>query len=170
MSLIVETGAGSPDSESYVSVADATTYHASRGNAAWAALATDALREQALRKATDYIAQQYRGKWKGYRSNTTQALDWPRRAVPIEDSAIVNYIPFNSIPEEVKNACCELALRASAADLSPDLERATASESVGSLSVTYVQGAPQNTVYRAIDQLLRPLLINGGTGMQIVRA
>ena len=49
MSLIVEDGTGKSTSESYISVADASTYFAARAVTSWAALATDALREAALR-------------------------------------------------------------------------------------------------------------------------
>ena len=78
MSLICEDGSGKSDSESYISVADASSYHTARGNTAWAALATDALREAALRRATDYMRQAYRSRWQGYKVNEDQALDWPR--------------------------------------------------------------------------------------------
>jgi hypothetical protein len=42
MTLIVETGQGLPDAESFISVADADTYFTARGNAVWAALTDDA--------------------------------------------------------------------------------------------------------------------------------
>ena len=35
MSLVTEDGTGLPTAESYISVADATTYHTARGNAVW---------------------------------------------------------------------------------------------------------------------------------------
>ena len=81
MSLIVEDGTGRADAESYASVSVADAYHTARGNTAWAALATTALKEAALRKATDYLGQTYGLRWKGYRMTTTQALDWPRELV-----------------------------------------------------------------------------------------
>lgn len=168
MALIVETGSNVVGAESYLSVSDADTYHANRGNAAWAALTTTET-EQALRKATDYM-QTYRKRWKGYRSYATQPLDWPRRTILIDDSVLNSWIPYDSIPTEIKNACAELALRAAAGELAPDLERAVASETVGPISTTYVQGAPQYTQYRAIDMMLRPLLKNGGNGVSLVRA
>lgn len=171
MAIIVEDGTGLPNSESYVSVSDATTYHANRGNSAWTALATDALREQALRKATDYLMQAYRSRWKGYRTKpSTQALDWPRQGVVVDDAYLIEYVDDNIIPDELKNACCELALKSVSGELAPDIERETASETVGSLSVSYFQGSKQHTVYRAIDMMLRPLLKNGGSGLQIQRA
>lgn len=51
MSLVTEDGTAKADAESYCTVAFATTYHSDRGNAAWAALASDTVREQLLRPA-----------------------------------------------------------------------------------------------------------------------
>jgi hypothetical protein len=43
----------------YGSLVGAATYHSDRGNAAWAAAASDALRTAALVRATDYIKYRY---------------------------------------------------------------------------------------------------------------
>ena len=168
MSLICEDGSGKSDSESYISVADASNYHTVRGNTAWAALTTDALREAALRKATDFMRQAYRSRWQGYKVNEEQALDWPRYNVEVEGYAVDSDI----VPTEVKNACAELALRASAADLNPDLTQGVLSEQVGSIQVTYDKASPQFTRYRAIDALLSPYLKAGGGGcsMGVIRS
>ena len=168
MSLICEDGSGKSDSESYISVADASSYHTARGNTAWAALATDALREAALRKATDFMRQVYRSRWQGYKVNEDQALDWPRYDVEVEGYAVDSDI----VPTEVKNACAELALKASAAELNPDLTQGVLSETVGSISVTYDKASPQFTRYRAIDAILSPYLKAGGGGcsMGVIRS
>ena len=168
MSLIVEDGSIVSGAESYISVEDASAYHAARGNAAWAALTTDALREAALRRATDYMRQAYRSRWQGYKVNEDQALDWPRYDVEVEGYAVDSDI----VPTEVKNACAELALRASAADLNPDLTQGVLSEQVGSIQVTYDKASPQFTRYRAIDALLSPYLKAGGGGcsMGVIRS
>ena len=168
MALIVEDGSGKSDSESYISVADASTYHAARGNTAWAALATDALREAALRKATDFMRQVYRSRWQGYKVNEDQALDWPRYYVEVEGYAIDSDI----VPTEIKNACAELALRASAADLNPDLTQGVAREKVGQIEVEYDKASPQFTRYKAIDAILSPYLKAGGGGcsMGVIRS
>ena len=168
MSLICEDGSGKSDSESYISVADASSYHTARGNTAWAALATDALREAALRRATDYMRQAYRSRWQGYKVNEDQALDWPRYDVEVEGYAVDSDI----VPTEVKNACAELALKASAAELNPDLTQGVLSETVGSISVTYDKASPQFTRYRAIDAIISPYLNAGGGGcsMGLIRS
>lgn len=172
MALEVETGLGSAIAESYASVVDANLYHANRGNAAWAALASDSLREQALRKATEYITANYFGRWKGVRTYpTVQALDWPRYNVLRENDGFVDiYLPSTTIPAELKNATCQVALISLDEDLMPNLERQTRSESVGDLSVTYEPGSPQYTIFRSVDLMLRPLLEAGGNSMEIVRS
>ena len=168
MALEVEDGTGKSTAESYISVADASTYHTARGNAAWAALATDALREAALRRATDYMRQAYRSRWQGYKVNEDQALDWPRYDVEVEGYAVDSDI----VPTEVKNVCAELALRASAAELNPDLTQGVLSEQVGSIQVTYDKASPQFTRYRAIDAIISPYLKAGGGGcsMGVIRS
>lgn len=169
MSLVTENGSGLADAESYISVADATAYHAARGNAAWAALASDAIREQALRKATDYLGQMYRDRWNGYRVSTTQALDWPRYEAPRRDQpGIANY-PSDAVPEEVAKACAELALRAAAGELVEDEDQRIAAVSAGSVSVTFQPGSSPRKHYPAVDGLLRPVLKSGG-GIAMVRA
>lgn len=169
MTLIVEDGTNVSGAESYQTVSGADTYHSNRGNTDWDSLTTTA-KEQALRKATDYMQQAYRGMWKGYRTNTSQALDWPRQCVVLDDSFWDNEVSYNTIPNEIKAACSELALRASAADLIDDHERATISESIGSISVTYAQGASQDKVYRSIDMMLRPFFSYGLNTVHLVRS
>jgi hypothetical protein len=161
MALIVEDGTGLANAESYISVVDASAYHTARGNSAWAALASDALREQALRKATDYIEQVYRLSWKGRRVTDTQALSWPRYEVCREDG--YSYYASDAVPTEVKNACAELALKASADTLAPDLEQAVVREKIGPIETEYDKNSPQFTQYRAVNNLLAPLL-NGLSG------
>ena len=154
--LIVETGNAAIDSESFCSVADATTYHSNRGNASWLALATDELREQALRKATDYLEKVYSQQWQGLRVNSTQALSFPRHSVVIN-----HYVTSSSaIPQILINAQCELALKAAAGELLADQEKVVLREKVGSLEVEYSPYSRQSVRYTAIESLLRPLLAN----------
>lgn len=170
MPLIVENGTIVAGAESYISAAGADTYHGNFGNTAWALLDTPT-KEGNLRKATAYLQQAYRFRWKGTRAGTSQALDWPRFGVYVEDVAFAGlpyYVGTNVVPVEVQQACAELALKALAGPLAPDLERATAMEKVGSIQVEYVPGGPQYTRYRAIDLMLRPYLDQ--SGVKLVRA
>ncbi len=177
MSLIVEDGTGLATAETYISVADAVTYHAARGNTAWAALATDALREQALRRAADYMTQAYRLRWKGNRKTTTQALDWPRSWVylqPVTTPGIGDYpylVSDTSVPVDVARACAELALRAAALGTTPmlaDTGQTVTSEKVGPLEVHYGEFSPATTRYSAIDAAMAPYLTANG-GAQVLR-
>jgi hypothetical protein len=177
MTLEVEDGTANANAESYISVADATTYHAARGNAAWAALATDAIREQHLRKATEHMLGEYRLKWAGVRLTATQALDWPRAYVPRQDYYVAVgtvdgalYYPQDEVPIEVARACAELALRSIDGVLAADATRAVRREKVDVLEVEYEPGAKDETKYTAVDALLRPFMRSGSGSMRLVRA
>lgn len=61
--------------DAYDSVANVDAYWADRGNAAWAAL-TEVVKEQNIRKATDYIDRNFR--FIGNRATASQRLEWPR--------------------------------------------------------------------------------------------
>jgi hypothetical protein len=128
---------------------------------------TDALKEAALRKATDFMRQIYRSKWQGVKVDEDQALDWPRYDVVVEGYAIDSDI----VPTEVKNACAELALRASAGDLLADQTQGVIREKVGQIEVEYDRSSPQQARYSAIDAMLAPYLLAGGSGtsMRIIR-
>ena len=67
MSLIVEDATGLSTAESYLSVANADTYHASyTGSTAWSGASTGT-KERALRRATQYLDSVYGGRWLGER-------------------------------------------------------------------------------------------------------
>lgn len=176
MALVTEDGTGLANAESLCSVADATAHHAARGNAAWASLASDTVREQCLRKATEYLQQVYSQAWAGYRTTTTQALDWPRHSVPRRDIASVGYLlasywDSDEVPVAVQRACAELALKASSADLLADIGTPAIEKTVGPITMKYAEGARQTKRYTAIEGMLAPFLKAGGTGaVAVVRA
>lgn len=169
MALVVEDGAGRADAESYISAADANAYHAARGNAAWAALASDTVREQKLRNATSYMVQTYRSRWAGYRVSKDQALDWPRYEVPAPDTC-GEYLESNVVPIDVRQACAELALRAISAPLSPDLGRRTKREKVDVIEVEYSEFGAQSTTYPTVDGLLSVFLTGTANSAKVLRA
>jgi hypothetical protein len=171
MTIIQEMGLGQAGSETYASVADADTYFAARNSLAWGDLDLD-VKEACLRLAMDYMAEAYRARWKGYRSQIAQSLDWPRQAVTLTDLAINYMVPYNSVPAEIKAAQIELAGRAyglGVTRIATDLDRASLSESVSGVSVSYDRFSPQQTRYRQIDMLLMPFLTSSGTMMQLGR-
>lgn len=170
MALITEDGTGLANAESYISVADADTRHTNLGNGAWTdASVTTAQKEAALRKATIYMVQAYRERWTGYRvkiAPTMQALDWPRYGVEVDHFPV----HYDIVPADVANACADLALKALAGDLAPDLSQAVVREKVGPIETEYNRGSPQFTRYRAIDMMLAPYLTGGASRAVLVRS
>lgn len=161
--LVVETGAGVANADSYGTLAQLDAYHVQRGNTAWAAL-TEHLKEVAARDATDYMFQVYVSAWKGVRMTATQGLDWPRGfvyTIPYLNGATGSYpylVADDIVPTEVFRAFAELALKASTAELNPDLAKDIVSQTVGPISTTYATSSPQYKRYRSIDMMLRPYL------------
>lgn len=153
MALITETGTGASDAESYISVADADAYHANRANSAWSS-ATTASKEAALRKAASYIDGNYR--FCGCPSNATQALQWPRIGVRLNDYPLAT----NVIPRQLQYACAELALVALSESLTSAVDsQSVASKTVGPISISYA--APRNggrKRYPAADDWLSGLM------------
>lgn len=152
--------------DAYVSLAACDAYHTALGNTAWTGL--DAAKEVAIRKATLWVDNAYRGRWKGIRCDTTQPLAWPRWDVTDEDGL---YVDSATIPTAIANATCEAALRIIAGtDLDPDRDRGgrIKSESVGSLSVVYADGAPSGTTFPRIDRIVSGL-VAGRSSMRIER-
>lgn len=163
MSLIIETGDGLPDADSFVSVPDCADYAASHGlqfpvdsppNAA----------EAALRRATAWIDGAFRGRYPGRRRNGRgQALEWPRTGARDAEG---NSIPADEVPAEIIRACCEAAIRelSSPGSLSPDVtpgERISQASVTGAVSVTYSSSrgvADMRPVATVIDDILSSLI------------
>ncbi|MBW3512926.1 DnaT-like ssDNA-binding protein [Janthinobacterium sp. NKUCC06_STL] len=169
--IIIETGAGLADADSYASVAAADARCASLGLTVWAALA-EASKEIALRKAVQFMAS-YRTRWAGRRVYQHQALDWPRYNVVV-DSFIV---PSIIVPVDVVNACIDLAVRAgNGEDLLPDLDtgsNAIKKDKTGPLETEYFQNTTDaRERFVAVDALLAPYFgaAGGGNSMKVTRA
>jgi hypothetical protein len=164
--LTVETGAGLANAESYCTVAFADQYHADRANDAWAALTT-AQKEAYLRRATEYMLAVFRTRWKGERASATQALDWPRLDVVVDNFAVAaDYVPI-----EVQKACALLALKAKDGELDPDVrDAAIKSVTVGPLSKEYFEQQVPARLHRSVSDLLRPFLNGGENMVRLVRA
>ena len=176
MALVVETGAIIAGAESYVDVAAADTYHLNNGNAAWATSTTQ-LKEAALRKACRFLDGKYRLRLKGRRvMPVIQPLEWPRGGVSVigindRNSALYDvgfagqiFIPSNIIPQRLKDAQCELALRALSGDLATDATAGVKREKVDVLETEYFPGAvPGQMSYQVVDQLLSDYLIPFGS-------
>lgn len=160
--LIVEDGTGKADAEAYISVADADTYFENRGYTLWAGL-SDTEKEQALRRATDYMENMYGPRWKGERVSVTQALSWPRTETDYDS---------DEVPHAVRRANAELAFRAAQGELMADQGAQVKSKTVGPIAITYADGARQSTRYAAVESMLTSagIMNGGGNSISVVRA
>jgi hypothetical protein len=165
MALIVEDGTGLSNSNSYLSVADADTYHTTLLNSAWTG--SNSVKEAALRKATNYLDESF--AWVGTIKSLSQALNWPRTNAHDSQGRDVS----NSVPVKIKNAVAELALLSLTEDLSPTISNSNyiKREKVGEIEVEYQSGAPISNQYPKISKLLSDLYVyrNGGNSVKLVR-
>ena len=139
----------------YSTTAELTAYATARG----IVLTSDL--DVLLVKAHDFIES---NDFKGDKLFSDQESKWPRSSVIIDGVLLSNSI----VPQGVKNAemqtACELD---SGLDPLANIERATKSEQLADMSVTYMDTASQSTRLTKINALLRPYL-SGGMG-QLVR-
>lgn len=164
MTLIVETGAGLSDAESYCSVAFADQYHGDRGNTSWF---SGCDREAALRKATDFMMQRYGQKWLGYRRYSTQALDWPRVSIVVDKYIVVEP---DIVPLDIQKVCAELAYRSLTSSLDADLSQGVTRTKVGPIEVEYDRNSSQKVIYGSVENTLSKYLTStGATTARLVR-
>lgn len=152
MALIVESGAGLPDADSYVSVADCANYATKHG---LNFTADETAKEARLRRATQYIDAQY--VFKGEEQTDTQALAWPRTVA-------------TGVPREIVAACCELACKQG--DLWQDVDAAPVIEkTIGPITRKFA--APSNggqKRFAGVDALVKRWVAGGGMNIKLVRA
>lgn len=179
--VVVENGNGLANADGYISEANADVFLSSRGDAIFHALSLT-VQGNLLRQATDFMVQTYRYRWRGARVSITQALDWPRNFVILEDfgnnqsqygygypGAVVD---SNIVPTEIQRACAMLALIANDGALAPILSRVVRSRKVDVIETVYEPSAPPYKVYRAVAMTLSPYLspLSSGTIVQLVRS
>lgn len=173
MAFVVEDGTGLADANSYLSVADFTSYHDDRGTDT-SAYETEDL-ETALVRATDFVERTYGLRFKGYPTNTEQRLHFPASSIC---DRFGREVDPDAIPGALQNAIAEYALRALTQSLDVDPVYSEADQKitktrkkVGPLEVEteYDEGSSSIVItrrYPAADKYLRPLLvgsrINGG--------
>lgn len=107
--VTVETGAGLPNADSYLSLAEATARVGMRGGAtAWAAKSEQEQNDMLRASAQFGIDAMFGAEWAGVRTTSTQALDFPRMGVVDRRR---NYpVLSNEIPDGVKWAQVEFLL------------------------------------------------------------
>lgn len=156
MALIVETGAGVPSADSWVSLANAATHFTNYGGF-WTG--EDAAKEAALRRAALWLSTAIR--WNGAKAYAGNILAWPRTGTADCDASEIagNVIPQAVIMAQLAAASAELQ---SPGILTPSITPGaqTKREKVDVIEVEYMtpqdMGIPGGT-YDPLSQL-RPVL------------
>lgn len=164
--MAIDTTPGSPTADSYVSVAEADAYWAKRQSDVWASkMPPD--KEAALIRATAHVDASY--GWRGCRESSTQALAWPRYDVYVDGWPLES----TTIPKQVRDAVCELALKALTGELVADVSpQQLVEQTVGPITRKF---APEERnggqkLYPYVDSLLGPLVSGGSGQIRLVRA
>lgn len=115
MAFTVEDGSGIVGANAYIDLVGANEYHGDRGHCIWEQF-TDTQKEQAVVRATFYIEKRFRQRYRGTKMSSQQSLGWPR-VNAIDNSRYL----MQGIPDQLKWACAEYALRAAnQGELAPD--------------------------------------------------
>lgn len=162
--LVVETGWGDPDANSYASLADVRAYAAKRG---YVLPADDAALETLIYLATDYV-DGFRGRFQGVKSFDNQALQWPRMGVAIDCIAV----PYDTIPVPLVQAIAQLCVEQHAGvELNATAvggDAAIIEETVGPLTTKYAAPASGSSAsgpnMPKVAALLAPLFSACGNG------
>lgn len=166
-SIVVEDGTGKTDSNAYISTTTGDVVleeiYLIMGLAS-----APTLNDIDCIAGTRYIDAIFGKQWRGVRSNSDQALDWPRSNVNDADGY---YFDSDEIPTELEMACALYAYYAQTdgSNLIPNLtdEGGIKKESVKagpiSKSIEYSGSSSADKVYRLSETFLSQLIDAGGT-------
>ena len=138
-------GTNSTTANSLISVADADSYFALRLNSTDWTGADSSTKEAALYMATSYMNGLY---FMGYRSNTDQAICFPRTGMGLIDNN--DYNSDTVIPADILNACCEAAIAQIANNTTAVSNNNIKSEKLDVLETTYFSKGSTNTFYSSV--------------------
>lgn len=168
LTLVVEDGTGKSDANSYVSVADCDAYHDKHLYATDWTSASGSTKDKALAMAT--MAIDANMDYYGWKKTSDQALLWPR--VRVNDKEIYDvtvgadlsvsnyYFNENEIPQQLKDATCEMARELIKSDRTQDEEgKGISSLGVGSgaVDVVFDKMDKKQVFTDYIKRLLSPL-------------
>lgn len=169
MALVLDATIGGSASNSYVTLAAANSFFEGRySDGGWSAL-SDANKERALVAATRLID---RLLFVADRATAIQRLEWPRLYVRKASRTYTEtgddlYYDNDELPQQLKDAVCELATMLAAGTYTETPGRKVQSWSSDDQSFTYASdGRAAGALPDAVIQLLSPFL----RGNRLVRA
>jgi len=163
MTLVKEDGTGKADANTYADMTDANAYAEKHLYATTWTDATPDDKKAALAMATRMLDANM--DWRGYRTTTVQALDWPRIYVPDDRFSPYYYVrdplapitefgvayPSNAVPVELVNATAEQALELLKSNRTADWS------AMGVQSIGLGQGAVDVSFTPGAEKLVQPL-------------
>jgi hypothetical protein len=160
--FVVEDGTGLANATSYCSLVYAAAYNTAHPyGSAWAALASDAIRERLLMLASRLLDHWCR--WHGCRVKrvSEQGLEFPRYDVQDRDG---NWLDSDAVPDFVQQATAELARHLSASDLTADPTKGIADLGVDVISLTFDPSDRRSVLPDSVKAIVRPYCrLAGGT-------
>jgi hypothetical protein len=172
MAVVVETGAGLANANSYISVAVADAWHEERETSGWFALSA-AKKEAAVIKATEFVDIAY--TWAGTIKSNAQALGWPRVGAYDNEGRL---IPSDEVPAQLEHAVAfasgeigtgRLEAAAAASAAAGSIKR----KKVASLEIEYFEGGAATSAAPALSaftttlgRMLKGLFVGGPGGPQ----
>lgn len=155
--MAIVATAKSESANSYVTLAESNTYLTGHPNESdWDAL-SDNEKEFALK---DACKRMQKIPWVGERTDDDQALAWPREDVYFFDDGSDSEMDEDTVPEDIKEAQCELALWVSQ---SPDELDGFESFSLKYITVKSGSGNAASKAPRRFRLLIQPYLTTQST-------
>ena len=160
--MTIDATPGGASSDAYCTVAEADAYHSNRlHNDEWAA-ASDAVKEAAIKWATQLLDQY---DWDGTKASTTQALRWPRSYVMNRDD---EELADDAIPAFLRDACAEFAWSLLKEDRTADKDSGGLDAlSVGSVSLDFGSYAARPKLPPSVKDMIRYYYRGGTTLLRV---
>lgn len=174
MAVTIVATAGGASSNSYVTLSEMTTYMEARLNSGAFDDADPDDQNRALVEATRWLDTL---TWRGERTTSTQALQWPRQWALDPDSPIQDYYDEDAVPGRVKDAQRELAFQflvagtTDAASLEPT--RNVKRKKVDVIETEYFDARDTVTGlarFPSATRYIAPLLVSAGPSIKTVRS
>ena len=173
MAVVITATVGSASANSFITLAEASSFMEARLNSSlWDAATTDS-QNRSLVEATRELSAR---EWAGIRVDDTQALSWPRSWVVNPDSSVNAYYATTIVPQRVKDATAELAFQfiksgtTDVASLDPNI--GIIEKTVDVLTTRYAEPyfrAQGLERFPSVMRYIRPLLMGSGINVPLIR-